>query len=197
MTYEYNYPMRTIAFEGIATSGKTTIIEHLVQLLNAAGKSHLVIREDKTIMPVLYNEEVSASLELLEKAITEAFTRPQDVYIFDRLHLTHVARTESDIATFKSIEQLLGAYNPVIILLTVGEAKIPDRVRWALANRDESWVRHARRRESDEAIFAHYIEQQRDIVRIVGTSTLPHEIIDTSDLDFRAAAQHIYDAYCG
>ena len=187
--------MRTIIFEGIATSGKTSIERNLIELLEANGVSHLLVEEDKTLMPVLYNHDVSEGLRLLTVSIAAAYAERRDVYIFDRLHLTHAFRTTSEVEKFKQIEDMLRAYNPVIVLLTIEESLIPERVRWALANRDADWVRHVRRRESDEAIFAHYREQQRGLVRLLVTSSLPHEVIDTSDLDFRAVARRIYEMY--
>ena len=188
--------MRTIILEGIATSGKTSIERHLIELLEANEVSHLLVEEDKTLMPVLYNHDVSASLELLTESIAAAYAERRDVYIFDRLHLTHAFRTTSEVEKFKGIEDTLRAHNPVIIFLTIEESLIPERVRWALANRDADWVRHARQRESDEAIFAHYREQQADLKRLVEASTLPHATIDTSNLDFRGVARQVYETYC-
>ncbi|MDO8470032.1 MAG: hypothetical protein Q7S84_03390 [bacterium] len=188
--------MRTIIFEGIATSGKTSVERCLIELFEANKVSYLLVEEDKTLMPVLYNHDVLASLRLLTESIVTAYVEQRDVYIFDRLHLTHACRTESEIEKFREVEDILRTHNPVIVLLTIEESLISERVRWALANRDADWVRHARRRESDEAIFAHYREQQADLQRLIEASTLPHETITTSDLDFQGAARRIYETYC-
>lgn len=188
--------MRTIIFEGIATSGKTSVEKHLSVLLESKKMSYLLVDEAATLLPILNNKSVEKSLEFLKKSISFAFEQKKDVYIFDRLHLTHSLRTQTDLQAFKEIENELNGHNPIIIFLKIDEDKIPERVSWALNNRAASWIRHAKTYGSNSQIIEHYIAQQRELQETIGSSLLPSVIIDTSSLNFKGIAETIYRDYC-
>jgi len=187
--------MKTIIFEGIATSGKTSVEKNLVELLKSKNISHCLIDEGVTLMPVLKNTNLEKSLEILKQSIDLAFKQNKEVYIFDRLHTTHALRTETELREFKEIEDELLKHNPIIIFLKVSESKIPERVLWALNNRPANWVKHARTYGSDEQIIQHYIDQQNELEQAIKSSTLPYTIIDTSQMGFDEIAERIYTEF--
>jgi thymidylate kinase len=188
--------MRTIIFEGIATSGKTSIEKYLIEILNAQKVKYFFVGEDKTLMPLLYDNNEQKTVALLKENLRLAFAQKREVYIFDRLHITHVLRTKVGMEKFEEIEKELVSHNPILILLKINEDKIPERVLWAMENREPDWVRHARVYGDNQQIFQHYIDQQRELDAVINATTLPHRVIETSRMNFKEIAEDIYKTYC-
>lgn len=98
--------MRTIILEGIATSGKSTVIKMLV---SSFPNSQIVkvVPEAETLMAIESNTDLETSISYLKYVIEQAYQSPSDVVIFDRLYLTHMFRVHGAIADFAIIEDLL------------------------------------------------------------------------------------------
>jgi len=73
-----------IILEGIATTGKSTVIKYLSQLLGKSNVTFTIVGEDITLMPILNNTEKSVSLDLLKRAINNVIQEGKDLIIFDR-----------------------------------------------------------------------------------------------------------------
>jgi thymidylate kinase len=95
--------MKIIILEGIATSGKTSIIKYISEFFGQNNYSFTVIGEDKTIIPILHNQDKQVSIDLLKLVINQALVEDKEFIIFDRLFFTHIFRTNSDYSEFREI----------------------------------------------------------------------------------------------
>jgi hypothetical protein len=82
--------------------------------------------------------------------------------------------------------------------LRVDEQAIAARIAKAVAHRDASpddsfqWGEYFKTKGStDGEIAEHYIKQQRNQMELLGTSTLPHMICDTTNHDYSEITQQI------
>jgi thymidylate kinase len=130
--------MRTLIFEGVATSGKSTIITQLSNKL-AVHKTIKVVPETETLMKIVDNTDKSVSIAYLTEVIKDTYRDDYNMVLFDRLYLTHIFRTRSSRADYKIIEDLLRPYNPETIFLKVDEVAVADRVAKASEHRDPKW----------------------------------------------------------
>jgi thymidylate kinase len=130
--------MRTIILEGIATSGKSTVIKMLV---SSFPNSQIVkvVPEAETLMAIESNTDLETSISYLKYVIEQAYQSPSDVVIFDRLYLTHMFRVHGAIADFAIIEDLLIPHQPTTVFLEVDESTIAKRVELASQHRDLDW----------------------------------------------------------
>lgn len=127
--------MKTIILEGIATSGKSTIISK-VEEANENKVSLKVVPEEQTLMTIVDNKDLGVSIEYLNKVLSEVYKREHDLVTFDRLHITHAFRTNSNIEDYQDIEEQLLKNSPEIIFLMVQEHAIAERVKIASEHRD-------------------------------------------------------------
>ena len=185
--------MRTLIFEGIASTGKTTIENELIKLLNANNISNTHISEDITLMPLLDNLDPKISIEFLNNILDKIYRQDDQIVIFDRLFFTHIIITNSNIETFKQIEDKLILFNPTLVFLKIEESKIPERIRWAMEHRDSKWLEHVRAKGTDEEIFAYYKNQQQKIASLVNQTSIPTITFNTTNLDFEKVAREIFE----
>lgn len=183
--------MQTLVLEGIATSGKSTIIGMLETALSR-DKTVKVVPETETIMVMEQNTDAEASKDHLKELIRKAYEKPHDIVIFDRLYLTHIFRTHSTIHDFKEIEEILKAYNPTTIYLKVDEGLIAGRVEKASQHRDSTWKEYiSTKGRTFSEIADYYIGQQRNQLKLLAESSLPHKIYDTSDHSYEVIVRGI------
>jgi len=92
-----------IIFEGVASSGKTT----LEDLLLEQTKDAELITEDATLMPLIDNTDIKVAKKHLKEVLDKINSMSVPIVLLDRFHLTHIFRTKSDLDTFQEIEEYL------------------------------------------------------------------------------------------
>lgn len=181
---------KIIIFEGIATSGKSTVIKYLSQLLDKSNRTFTIVGEDITLMPILNNTEKVVSLNLLKRAINNTIQKGKDLIIFDRLFFTHIFRTNSEYREFREIEDMIQS-SALLVFLKIDEEKIPTRIEYARQHRDKAWEDYIRTKGSDEEIYSYYINQQRILEKLINKTSLKYQVYNTTDLEFESIAQDL------
>lgn len=182
--------MNIIILEGIATSGKTSVVKELIKGLNKQKAGFSVIDEQKTLMALLDNINKRKSIEFLKQIVVRAISKKKDFIIFDRLFLTHVFRTKSAIADYSEIENLI-KNNAILIFLKIDETKIPERINYARKHRNKEWNDYVDKKGSEDQINNYYIGQQRLLLELMENSTLNCKAYNTSNMDFDYIAKDI------
>lgn len=183
--------MKTIILEGIATSGKSTIIGKIEQA--SKNKTLLkVVPEEQTLMAIVDNKDLAISIKYLNNLLPKVYDREYDLVIFDRLHLTHAFRTKSSIEDYASIEEQLMESSPELVFLEVQEHTIAERVKKASQHRDPLWKDYLATKGRDfNEIADYYINQQRKQLELLKRSKIPHKIFDTTSHDYVVVLEHI------
>ena len=130
--------MKVLVFEGIATSGKSTIIHSLSVHLSTSVKA-VVYEESDTHIPIM-DQLNGLHLDFFEDLINKAVDQNPDVIIFDRLYLTQAFRARADLRDYADTEDLLLEYSTTTIFLKVDEASLVDRIQKAVKHRDPRWA---------------------------------------------------------
>lgn len=172
--------MKILIFEGIATSGKTTIENLLVERLELAGQSALLISEHDTLLPILHNTDLASAKRHLKEVVDSALIKQVDVLLFDRLYLTHAFRTGNQISDYANIEEALRKHDAKLIFLTLTEGELSKRLHDALANRDKNWIQYVQSKGSPEQILDYYINQQIRLWELLAKSSIPVITIDAA-----------------
>lgn len=181
-----------IILEGIATSGKSTVIKYLSQLLGKSNLTFTIVGEDITLMPILNNIEKSVSLDLLKRAINNVIQEGKDLIIFDRLFFTHIFRTDSESSEFREIEDMIQPL-ALLVFLKIDEDQIPARIKYARHHRDKAWDDYISTKGSDEEIYRYYINQQRGLENLLNKTSLKHKVYNTTNLQFESIAQDLLE----
>ena len=178
--------MRILIFEGIATSGKSTIIDGLRRALPTAKVE--IASEADTHVPIT-KETTDKHIEFFEKLIDKFISKRPDLLIFDRLYLTQAFRAKTSIKDYPEIEKLLIGYPTTTIFLKVDEVAIESRISKAAAHRGSDYFRS--RGETKEEIAQYYINQQRNILELLEQSIVPNRIFDTTHDNYDEIVQEI------
>jgi thymidylate kinase len=179
--------MKVLILEGIATSGKSTVITHLKKVLE--GLKVVVADESDTHEPIMEkrsDKHIGFYKTLIHRMLA---TRP-DLLIFDRLYLTQAFRAKCDISDYSEIEELLSKYSPLTIYLKVDEAAIEDRISKAAEHRGSDYFKF---RGTSKERAQYYIDQQRHQLKSLERSTLPYKVINTTDNDYDKVVQEILE----
>ncbi len=185
--------MKVIIFEGIATSGKTTITRLLAEKYRALGKSVLVIDENQTLMPIIENWSVDANVSRCLDVVDRAVTENPDVVLFDRLYFSHIFRTECEEKEFDMVREALSALNPTFVMLEVQTERIEARIFESLKHRDASWAEFVWKKGTNrDEIIKYYVDQQQWFQDFFHKTSFNKVIIDTTDMDFSAAAEQVF-----
>jgi thymidylate kinase len=183
--------MKTLILEGIATSGKSTIIRLLAKTPEPNYRLK-VVPETKTLMPIIDNTDKLVSIDYLTKLIDKEFSEEYDIIIFDRLYLTHIFRTHSSMADFKVIEDKLREFSTETIFLEVDEDSITPRVAKASDHRDPEWREYIYTKgRTIEEVADYYIQQQQNQLKILQQSTLPYKIFNTTTHQYQTITEDI------
>jgi thymidylate kinase len=182
--------MKIIILEGIATSGKTSIIKYISEFFGQNNYSFTVIGEDKTLMPILHNQDKQVSIELLKLVINQALAEDREFIVFDRLFFTHIFRTDSKYSEFREIEQIIKDYT-ILAFLKIDEDQIPTRIEYARHHRDKSWNEYISKKGNDEEIYQYYINQQRTLEKLLPQTELSYKIYNTTNLQFEEIAHDL------
>jgi len=183
--------MRTLIFEGIATSGKSTVTKLLAENLPA----HLNIRlasEDETHVPIMEHKE-DTHLLFFKNLITKLVAEKPDILILDRLYMTQAFRAKCNLSPYKELESFLKQLNPITIFLKVDEKSIPTRIQKATEHRNPDWADYIKAKRQEDDITRYYINQQRSQIELLRESTLPYVIIDTTDQSYDDITREILD----
>ncbi len=175
--------MKTLIFEGIATSGKSTAIDYLVKSLKDEMTVELAT-EEQTHVPIMAKRSDLNTL-FFEDLISKLTLRHPDLLIFDRLYITQAYRARSDLAEYSSIEDSLLPCSPHTIILIVNESAIPERIKAASEHRGVEWHEYLKTKGATfEEIAQSYINQQRDLLKLAHQSKLPYTVFDTTSHDY-------------
>ncbi len=184
--------MKILILEGIATSGKTTLMNRLEKYLNKKQLSYYIIKEKETLMPILYNTNKDVSLAYLKKVIKKGLNQKKDILIFERLYFTHIFRTNSKIKDFKEIENLFKE-STLLVFLKINQYKIKERVFKTAKERQKGWMIHIRKKGSDKEIVDYYIDQQKKLSNLLKDSSIKHVIYNTSKLNIMDIMRKVID----
>lgn len=180
--------MKILIFEGIASSGKTTIEKLLLDQLSKAQ----IIEETDTLMPIIDNKDVEVAKGHLAKLLTQIKTTDCDFMILDRFHITHTFRTASDVHAFSAIEDSLASLGEVhIVLLTMQNDAIRGRIEETMEYRKDGWNKGGRGAKTIDEKVAYYTGQQKRLRQLVTQSNLPHVELDTTEKDWDRCAQKL------
>lgn len=182
--------MKTLIFEGVATSGKSTITNYLTKSLRDE-MSIVLAAEERTHLPII-DQRGELSTLFFEDLINQLTLKHPELLIFDRLYITQAYRAKSSLSQYASIESALMPYSPRTILLTVDEAAMADRIKAAAAHRESKWLEYLKTKGSIfEEISKDYIEQQRGLVDLVKQSKIPYTVYDTTNHDYGKISEEI------
>jgi thymidylate kinase len=182
--------MKTLIFEGIATSGKSTITSQLVDALQ--DEIHIELAtEEQTHEPIMAQRS-ELNTQFFEKLINDLALKNPDLLIFDRLYITQAYRANSGLAAYSAIEDLLLTYSPHTIILKVGEEAIAQRIKTASEHREKEWLEYLKTKGSNfDEIAGDYINQQRGLLQLAAQSKLPYTVFDTTSHDYRTITDKI------
>lgn len=170
---------RLIIFEGIASSGKTTL-EHM---LHEWMKGSTIISEARTLMPIVENKESRRAIAHLSMVLDDVDRQSGDACIVDRFHFTHAFRTGSPLSTFHAIEERIAkCFTPLVVFLRMNDAAVPDRIKETMKFRGSSWSKG--KQGTDEEKTVYYRNQQTVLKGLMEQSILPVTEIDTSNKDW-------------
>lgn len=169
--------MNILIFEGIATSGKSTVINGLRDAVDGVVR---VAGEPETHIPIMYQTSqlhVDFFVDLIHRLTKEQ----PDLLIFDRLYLTQAFRAHAVLSKYARVEELLKQYATRTIFLKVRDEAIAERVAKAAEHRDASWKEYIQSKGgSPREIAQYYITQQRSQLKLLETSILPYSVFDTT-----------------
>jgi thymidylate kinase len=185
--------VQTLIFEGIATSGKSTVIDYLVKSLKDEMTIELAT-EEQTHMPIMAQRNEPHTI-FFENLINKLTLKHPDLLIFDRLYITQAYRTKSDLVEYTSIENTLMPHSPHTIILKVDEAAIAERVRAASEHREQKWLEYLKTKGNNfEEIAKDYTDQQRGLLQLVAQSKIPYTVFDTTNHGYGTIAEDIIRA---
>jgi thymidylate kinase len=168
-----------IIFEGIASSGKTTLEGLLFKRLPSSA----ILSEGSTLMPIIDNKDRKVALEFLNKQMQVITENPAEDLIIDRFHFTHAFRTQSTLENFIDIENELRKIGHVtIVLLTISEERIKERIEEASSLRKGAWKKGAQGSIDEKVTY--YAKQQEILKTFASSSNLPICVIDTTKKDW-------------
>lgn len=182
--------MKILVFEGIATSGKSTITGHLVKSLEGEMRVDLAT-EEQTHLPIMAQRSDLNTL-FFKDLINERTLKHPDLLIFDRLYITQAYRANSDLTEYSVTEDILLTHSPHTIILKVDEDAILERIKVATGHREQKWLEYLKTRGNNfEEIAQNYIDQQRGLLKLVEQSKIPYTVFNTTRHGYRIIAEDI------
>jgi thymidylate kinase len=171
--------MNLVIFEGIASTGKSTLISLLKSSLEIECVVS-VLDEHSTLMPIIQNKDKHTAIAFLNNILNNVDSKSTDIILLDRFHVTHVFRTESNMEEFIEIEEyLLEKYKPILVLLTLKPDIVNQRIAQTIAQRGAKWGQG--KQGSMEEKVEYYTKQQEKLLEIFNKSRLPKIQVDTSE----------------
>jgi thymidylate kinase len=185
--------MKILIIEGIATSGKSSLIERISNLL---GKDNVkVYGESDTHIPIMGKTD-DLHTEFFKSLLEDATRSNAKLIIFDRFHFTQAFRAKANVVKYFEVEDLLAEQTTLVVYLLVDEDAIANRVKLAAEHREESWGEYVRTKgKSFEEIAKHYADQQSSQLQLLDQSKLEKRIFNTTNHDYRAVANQIINEW--
>ena len=183
--------MKIIIIEGIATSGKTNLLNQFKTYFKQNKLNYLIIDEYEILMPILHNKSKDTALNHLNKIIEKYNFKKYDYILLDRFHITHIFRTKSQIKDFIKIENYLTQFDTKICLLKINIDKISERITNAMKHRPKEWETFVRKIGDDKQIFNYYKTQQDTLKQLLKNSKLKNKQFNTSLMDFEKTFNNI------
>lgn len=181
--------MKILIIEGIATSGKSSLIKKLTELLGE--QKLLILGEPATHIPIM-NKTDELHIEFFNSLIKDAFRADANLVIFDRLHYTQAFRAKASIAEYSEIENLLATHDTFVAYLQVDEDAIAERVRLATEHRDKECGDYVQTKgKSFDEIAAYYVAQQSSQLKLLAQTKLTSEVFDTTQHKYQEIAEMI------
>jgi thymidylate kinase len=197
--------LKGLIIEGTAGTGKTSVLRGLLAHPAWTGRpqiSSLVLSEHHT-MRVLENKREHGTLTrqdhigLLDNIVEmlAAFSRRlgsmdwarrnrknhQLHFVLERFHLSHLFHYESlDWEDVAGIEERLGRMNAQLCILTVNDQAMQQRITGDSTKQWRKYLQSVGRSEAE--IIAHFSLQQKKLLALCERTSLPVEVIDTSEL---------------
>lgn len=191
--------MKILIIEGIPTSGKSSLIEELTELL---GKNQVrVYGEPKTHIPIM-DKPNELHIEFFKSLLQDAAKSNAQLIIFDRFHFTQAFRAKASISKYLEIEDLLAKQKTLVAYLQVDEPAIADRIRLAAEHRDKEriedfqWGEYFQTKgKTFDEIAKHYATQQRSRIELLSQSKLKSRIFNTTHHEYKAIASQIINEW--
>lgn len=187
--------MKILIIEGIATSGKSSLIKKLTEVLD--GQKLLVLGEPATHIPIM-NKTDELHSEFFKSLIKDAVKADADLVIFDRLHYTQAYRAKVSVAEYSEIENLLAAHDTFVAYLKVDEDAIAKRVRLATEHRDKEWGDYVQTKgKTFDEIAEYYVTQQRSQLKLLTETKLTSQVFNTTQHNYQEIAALIINDWYG
>lgn len=182
--------MQTIIVEGIATSGKSSLIRQLKAKL--ADKLDICVAdESETHIPIM-KESDQLHIGFYEELIDRLVRDSPDLLILDRLYLTQAFRAKSSLAAYADIEDRLSSVNAMTIFLKIEPAKIEERIQKAVAHREPEWGEYVSTKGNTASQQAEYYKAQQEAqLGLLRRSALPYKIFDSTTNNYTRIADDI------
>lgn len=184
--------MKTIVIEGLSTSGKTTIANKIAKLCGERKIDCKIIDENTTLMPILQNRDPKVSSDHILGILKKAYSECHDLVIFDRLHLTSIAITDSSIDDFDEIENILKEHETMLVFLEIDEDKIESRIFNSIEYRGEWWREHLAKKGDRADVMKHYLDSQKKLFVQLERTKLSKMIFNTSSENYDDIAQEVF-----
>lgn len=186
--------MKLLILEGTSTSGKTTLANILNEGFRRSGRNAYLVKEDKTLMPVLRSSSPAVHIDHINKIITTISKEKYDFVITDRLHLTSAAVCDMSKTDFEKIEDSLLKFDPVIIFLEIDSDKLGDRIFEAMKHRGPSWNDHVTSKGTRKDIASWYLKTQEKLLSRLKSSKIRHLKFNATDSKYENIAKDIFGA---
>lgn len=184
--------MKIVILEGIATSGKSTITSIIQKQLS--GLTIRVVSEEETHEPIM-KQTHELHVSFFKNLINQLIAEKSDLVIFDRLYLTQAFRAGLSLTEYSELEHILSKYNALTVFLKVDEHAIAERVAKAAEHRDPSWGEYIKTKGTTSSEIAdYYIEQQRNQIKLLGTSSLPYIVCNTTAHNYVEITRQILES---
>ncbi|HSX06093.1 MAG TPA: hypothetical protein VLG92_00010 [Candidatus Saccharimonadia bacterium] len=171
-------------FEGIATSGKSTVITGLEKRL--AGRKLVIYTEEDTHIPI-QGDRKELHMQFFSDLIDRAVKAGVEIALFDRLYMTQAFRAHASMADYAKLEGKLAAYDARTIFLEVDPKAIAGRLEKAMEHRDNSWAAYVHgKAESIERVATMYDAQQYAMRHFAAESLLKSLTFDTTTNQYDA-----------
>jgi len=178
--------MKIILLEGIASSGKTTIERLLAEEL----PNSKVVTENVTLMDLIDNRDSEFAVNYLTKLLKQWYKETIDYLIVDRFHLTHAFRTHVALDDYSTIEsELLSLGEPLLVLLTINENSIKERIEESIEYRKDNWKKGVQGTIDEKTDY--YTNQQNILLKLQRRTELPTLVIDTTEKKWDEYLQQI------
>ncbi len=182
--------MMILIFEGIATSGKSTVINSLQKALPRTLNTR-VFTEQFTHIPIIKRTDELCK-DFFTKLINEAFAGDYDIVLFDRLYLTQAFRARCSLDKYLDLEMILFTTHTTTIFLKVDEAEISNQISHAIEHRDPDWGEYVGTKgKTTQEQADYYIKQQRNQLELLSQSQLPYQIYDTTNRDYKSIVEDL------